>query len=124
MLDHYLSQKFKQIKLRDKLKCQTVRDEEHSNNGDVKAGYKHKLIQRRKHGVVARELLHRFGLCGLAAAFSISYILRKAKTFCHECCCDASKDSRVLMQGNEVMLIDPYFSFPVIPAHTMRQHDC
>lgn len=46
-------------------------------------------------------------------ASSISYILRKARAFYNELCCENYDDS---FQGNEAMLIaNPYFSVPVIP---------
>lgn len=79
-------------------------------NADVK-GKKHNL-QSRKHGLLPQEFLQ-LGLWYMAS--SISYILRKAKVFNNQCCRDAFKDSRM---GNQAMLVDPYFSIPVIP-HTI-----
>ena len=48
---------------------------------------------------------------------TISYILRKAKAFYNECCCDAYEDER--MKRVEVAMVDPYFSMPVFPYTTM-----
>nr|POE61348.1 hypothetical protein CFP56_66719 [Quercus suber] len=60
--------------------------------------------------------------CELAASARSVALVRsvhgkpsKAKAFNNECCCDAFKDSRM---GNQVMLVDPYFSIPAIP-HTI-----
>ena len=79
-------------------------------NADVK-GKKHNL-QSRKHGLLPQEFLQ-LDLWYMAS--SICYILRKAKAFNNECCCDAFKDLRI----NKVMLVDLYFSIPVIP-HTIK----
>lgn len=50
----------------------------------------------------------------------ISHILRKARAFYNEFCCDAifyDVDDTTRMQGynDEVMLVDAYFSIPIIP---------
>lgn len=50
----------------------------------------------------------------------ISHILRKARAFYNEFCCDAitdGGDDTTRRQGYnyEVMLVDPYFSIPITP---------
>lgn len=62
----------------------------------------------------AREVLH-LNLWYFTS--TISHILRKAKAFYNECCCDAYEDER--MKKVEMALVDAYFSMPVLPYTTM-----
>ncbi|CAK7355916.1 unnamed protein product [Dovyalis caffra] len=77
-----------------------------------------KVQKRKRCRRWARELPRYLGLW--YASSSISYILRKARAFYNEFCCDNFFDDSLLM-GHE-LLADPYFSFPVIPPPTIAPH--
>lgn len=51
-------------------------------------------------------------------ASSIRHVLRKAKAFCNELCCDAYDDARIASSSPKEMRIDPYFSLPVVTPST------
>lgn len=80
--------------------------------GDSK-GRRRRRRNKGKFGT-AREVLH-LNLWYFTS--TISHILRKAKAFYNECCCDAYEDEK--MKKIEVISIDPYFSMPVLPYTTM-----
>lgn len=87
----------------------------HLENEDHVKGKKNKFVQGRSE---ARER-PRLGLWYLTSC--ISRILRKARAFYNEFCCDAiydDGDDTIGMRGYnyEVMLVDPYFSIPVTPV--------
>lgn len=54
----------------------------------------------------------RLGLVHLTA--SISHILRRARAFYNEFCCDAYDEYDSSRSRSQVMVVDPYFSMPVI----------
>lgn len=45
---------------------------------------------------------------------SVRYILRKARAFYNELCCETYDDHTKMF--NQVMIAEPYFSIPVIPS--------
>ncbi|KAF5735239.1 hypothetical protein HS088_TW15G00740 [Tripterygium wilfordii] len=53
---------------------------------------------------------------------TISYILRKARAFYNEFCCDTFDDPFV--GTNELTLVDPYFGLPVVPPPTLAPYTC
>lgn len=81
-----------------------------------RAGDGKEMTKRKRDRGRARELPRYFGLWYMSS--SISYILRKARAFYNEFCCDNYFDDSSI-RGHELVLADPYFSFPVIPPPTI-----
>ncbi|KAJ9707652.1 hypothetical protein PVL29_002614 [Vitis rotundifolia] len=71
-----------------------------------------KLIQRHRREHRTQEV-HQLGFSYLAS--SLRYFLSKAKAFYNRFFLEAIDNP---MGRTEVMLVDPYFSFPVVPATT------
>ncbi|KAJ6943178.1 hypothetical protein NC652_008843 [Populus alba x Populus x berolinensis] len=98
-------------------KANDVRLENCSRAGDGKEMTKrNKLEKRERDRGRARELPPYFGLWYMSS--SISYILRKARAIYNEFCCDNYFDDSSI-RGHELVVADPYFSFPVIPPPTI-----
>ncbi|GLT74903.1 hypothetical protein SLA2020_466680 [Shorea laevis] len=100
----------KQQKRRARRKMENRSEEQSGDSGGKK------LKLHGKHKNWARELT-RSRIWYLTSP--ISYILRKARAFCNEFCCDSYNDR---IRGNEAMLLaNPYFSIPVIPPPSVAQ---
>ncbi|KAF9685644.1 hypothetical protein SADUNF_Sadunf03G0075900 [Salix dunnii] len=84
-----------------------------AGDGEEMTGRRNKLRKRKRDRGRARELPRYLGLWFMSS--SISYILRKARAFYNEFCCDNYFDDSSSAMRHEFMLADPYFSFPVIP---------
>lgn len=83
-----------------------------SELGDGK-GKRRKRRKKTQFGAVFQLNLWYF-------ASTISHILRKAKAFYNECCCDAYEDGKIV----EVTLVDPYFSMPALPCTSYSMANC
>lgn len=88
---------------------ESVKEKETSQDGKVsncnrKDG---KPINMMKYGDLRREVV-RLSLLWYMKG-SISYILRKARAFYNEFCCDTNVESSTMV------VVDPYFSIPVLP---------
>lgn len=98
-------------------KANDVRLENGSRAGDGKEMTRRNKLQKRKRDRGwARELPRYLDLWYMSS--SISYILRKARSFYNEFCCDNYFDDSSIT-GHELVLAGPYFSFPVIPPPTI-----
>ncbi|KAJ6347668.1 hypothetical protein OIU76_004197 [Salix suchowensis] len=89
-----------------------------AGDGEEMTGRRKKLRKRKRDRGRGRELPRYLGLWFMSS--SISYILRKSRAFYNEFCCDNYFDDSSSAMGHEMMLADPYFSFPVIPPPTIE----
>ncbi|KAJ6415425.1 hypothetical protein OIU84_004256 [Salix udensis] len=89
-----------------------------AGDGEEMTGRRKKLRKRKRDRGWGRELPRYLGLWFMSS--SISYILRKSRAFYNEFCCDKYFDDSSSAMGHELMLADPYFSFPVIPPPTIE----
>ncbi|KAJ6388925.1 hypothetical protein OIU77_027301 [Salix suchowensis] len=81
-----------------------------AGDGEEMTGRRKKLRKRKRDRERGRELPRYLGLWFMSS--SISYILRKSRAFYNEFCCDNYFDDSSSAMGHEMMLADPYFSFP------------
>ncbi|KAA0052276.1 hypothetical protein E6C27_scaffold207G001040 [Cucumis melo var. makuwa] len=82
---------------------------DNAEHGDSKGRRRRRRRKKGQFGTT-RDVLH---MNFWYFTSTISHILRKAKAFYNECCCDAYEDERMFQS------IDPYFSMPVLPYTTM-----
>ncbi|OIT33367.1 hypothetical protein A4A49_09642 [Nicotiana attenuata] len=74
---------------------------------------KKQLLKQRKGSKRKKQQAESSSSLWMVTAYSsISYILRKAKAI-YEWFCDGNQE---LWLQNEVTVVDPYFSLPVLPA--------
>ncbi|GAV88752.1 hypothetical protein CFOL_v3_32173, partial [Cephalotus follicularis] len=100
------------VSSRRNIKLESHLEEEHEEN----MGEKY-MPRKKKPGHWALQF-PRLGIWYMTS--SISYILRKAKAFYNECCCDAFEDP--VLMGKQVTLVDSYFSTPVVPPPTISPY--